>query len=72
MHALFNFRTDSLLSKTQTIVTLQANPDFRRNTEVLAEPKRRIGGDGSLSIDDCANAPGGTAMSRASRLMLNC
>src|SRR5450759_705596 len=39
----------------QLVVRLEIEPDLRRSPEVLAEPKRRVGRDGTRAVDDATD-----------------
>jgi len=62
--------SDSAHCDAKLIVCLQPHPDLWRRAEVSAQPDCGIRGDRSLAVDNGAYAAGGTAMSRASMLML--
>jgi hypothetical protein len=54
----------------QIEVGLKSKPEIGRDAEVLAQSQRSIGGDSTLPITIALIRPGGTAISRARRLML--
>jgi hypothetical protein len=50
-----NFWPNRTLGHSQVKLPLESDPEIRRRPQVPAEPKRHIGCDGALSVDDRAN-----------------
>ena len=45
--------------QAKIVIELETEPGFRRNAEICSEAQRRIGGDGTNAVYDCADAVGG-------------
>jgi len=61
LHLPFNPLRQTIGSRIQVIVGLEAKPEFRRGAEVTAQPERGVCGDASFAMDDFIDAPGGDA-----------
>jgi hypothetical protein len=54
MDTLFDFRADRALNDLQIILGLEPEAEISRDADVLAQPQRGVGGNGTFAVDDRA------------------
>jgi hypothetical protein len=56
VNALVDLRSDRSLRDSEIEIGLESNPQIGRDTKILGQPKRGIGRDGTLAVDNGADA----------------